>query len=101
VRYFTGPNGAMLGFSEPLPPVIAAQVACGELRPAEPPAEPVPAAGPVRESEPSDSDRVPVPAADAPRQAWIDTAVAMGMPEDRAKRLNMAGLRKYVMSRAA
>jgi hypothetical protein len=113
--WVTGENGAQLAFSEPLPPVIAAQVARGILRPAEPPADAVsrqvlermvhpdwtdaPPPPPDSESEPqqaaepAEADRPRMPSARSSAAAWRAYAVSQGMPKGRAAAMTKASLR--------
>ena len=103
--WVTGENGAQLAFSEPLPPVIAAQVARGILRPAEPPrAVTVPVVpdtaafaaeleATLKAAEPPESDRPRKPSARSSAAAWRAYAVSQGMPKGRAAAMTKASLR--------
>jgi hypothetical protein len=97
--WLTGENGAELSFSEPLPPVIAAQVARGILRPAVTQTVPVvPDTGAFETKleaaqETAEPDRPRRPSARSSAAAWRAYAVSQGMPKGRAAAMTKASLR--------
>lgn len=96
--WLTGENGAVLSFSEPLPPAIAAQVARGILRTAEPPltvpvAPDTPPAEPEAAQPPAERPGPARPSARSSAAAWRAYAVSQGMPKGRAAALTKAALR--------
>ena len=106
--WLRGAGGAVMSFSGPLPPFIAAQLAKGDLTRVELPALPalpdppevLPVPAPEAAAEPEPAPALERPAPDAAKALWEAWAVAQGMSRSRAHKTPKADLARQYGLRA-